>query len=96
MTDSQITRNDGAGRYELHVDGELAAFADFLASDGRIVFTHTETVEAFSGQGRGTELVTGAVADSVERGDTIVPRCPFVRRYLERNDIPGASVEYPN
>jgi len=96
MTDTQITRNDDASRYELHVDGELAAFADFVASDGRTVFTHTETVEAFSGQGRGTELVKGAVADCVERGDTIVPRCPFVRRYLERNDIPGASVEYPD
>lgn len=90
-----ITRDDQRGRYELHVDGELAAFAQFIPGDGSIVFTHTETLPDFAGKGLGLELVKTAIADSVTRGDTIIPLCPFFRRYLERNEVPGATVHFP-
>jgi predicted GNAT family acetyltransferase len=90
-----VTRNDGAGRYELHISGELAAFATFIPGDGSIVFTHTETLPEFAGRGVGLTLAKAAIAQAVERGDTIIPLCPFFRRYLERNDVPGANVHFP-
>jgi len=95
VTDPVVARNEGAGRYELHVNGELAAFAKFIPGDGSIVFTHTETLPAFAGQGMGLALAKAAIAEAVERGDTIIPLCPFFRRYLERNDVPGAKVHFP-
>jgi predicted GNAT family acetyltransferase len=95
MADHPVTRNDSARRYELHVDGTLAAFTDFIEGESGIVFTHTETLPEFSGQGLGLELAQGAVADAVARKLTITPLCPFIRRYLERNEIPGADVNFP-
>jgi len=95
MTDHTVTRNDSARRYELKVDGALAAFSEIIVGEGSVVFNHTETLPAFSGQGLGLELTAAAVADAVQRGETIIPICPFVRRYLERNDIPGAKVHFP-
>ena len=95
MSDPIVTRNDGAGRYEIHVDGELAGFAQFIPGEGSIVFTHTETLPYFAGKGLGLTLAKAAIAESVQRGDTIIPLCPFFRRYLERNVVPGATVHFP-
>lgn len=95
MAETTIIRNDERNRYEIQVDGELAGFTDFIAGDGGIAFTHTETLPAFSGRGLGLELAKGAIADAVSRQLTITPLCPFIRRYLERNEIPGADVNFP-
>lgn len=95
MTDPIVTRNDALRRYEIHVGGELAGFSDFIAGDKSIAFTHTETLEAFSGRGLGLELAKQSVADAVARDELIIPLCPFVRKYLETHDVPGARVEFP-
>lgn len=94
MTTTTVTRNVERGRYEIHADGELAGFADIIPGEGSVAFTHTETLPDFAGQGMGLKLAEGAIADAVARGETIVPLCPFIRRYLERNDVPGADVHY--
>lgn len=90
-----VTRNDEAGRYEAHVDGALAGYVEFRTRPGRIVFTHTETLPDFAGQGVGSALAEQALADAVARDLTIVPLCPFIARYLTRHEIPGARVEQP-
>ena len=97
MTDAEpiVTRNDERGRYEIHVGGELAGFSDFIPGEGSIAFTHTETLKAFAGQGLGLRLAKDSVADAVARDELIIPLCPFVRRYLETHDVPGARVEFP-
>jgi uncharacterized protein len=95
ISEPVVTRNDGAGRYEIHSDGQLAGFAQFIPGDATIVFTHTETLPAFAGRGMGLSLAKAAIADAVGRGDAIIPLCPFFRRYLERNDVPGAKVHFP-
>lgn len=100
MTDStdenQVTRNDEAGRYEIHVAGVLAGFTEFRTDTrGRLVFPHTEIDPAFKGKGLGSILVSRAMTDAAARGETVVPRCPFVTRYLRENDVPGLSVDWP-
>lgn len=95
MSDTTVVRNEELSRYEILSDGTLAGFADFRERDGRLIFTHTETLPEFSGQGLGLKLAEGAVADAVAREATIVPVCPFFLRYLQRNDIPGAKIEWP-
>jgi predicted GNAT family acetyltransferase len=95
MSEPTVVRNDDASRYEIHVGGALAGFADFRSTADRIVFTHTETLPDFQGQGLGSVLAAGAIADAVARGSVIVPVCPFFQRYLERHDVDGAQIDWP-
>ncbi|MDN4476568.1 GNAT family N-acetyltransferase [Demequina sp. SYSU T00192] len=92
---TEVARSEERGRYELAVDGELAGFADFRLRSGRIVFTHTEIADAYEGRGLGSALAEAALTDAASRGETIVPLCPFIARYLRRHDVPGAEVAWP-
>lgn len=85
----RVERNDAEQRYEIWVGEVLGGFTEFEPdSRGRLVFPHTEIDPAFKGLGLGSILVEGALTDAASRGEIVVPRCPFVRRYLARHDIP--------
>ncbi|QKJ18156.1 GNAT family N-acetyltransferase [Microbacterium hominis] len=91
-----VTRNDDAGRYEIHVGDVLGGFTEFHPDDqGRLVLPHTVVDPAFKGRGLGTVLVSEALADVARRGETIVPRCPFVVKYLRENTVEGLQVDWP-
>jgi predicted GNAT family acetyltransferase len=93
----RVERNDDAGRYEIRVGDVLGGFTEFtIDSRGRLVFPHTEIDPAFSGRGLGGILVREALADVASRGETIVPRCPFVVRYLTGREVAGLTVDWPN
>lgn len=88
-----VVRNEAERRYEIHVGDTLAGFAEFRIDDhGRAAFTHTEVDPAFGGQGLGGTLVGEALADVAARGETVVPVCPFVVKYLRGTDVPGLDV----
>lgn len=97
MTDTAatVTRNEEKGRYEISVEGTLAGFTEFEQDEkGRWVFPHTEIDPAFGGRGLGTTLVAEALADEASRGETVVPVCPFVVKYLRTHDVPGLTVAW--
>lgn len=96
MTDDvTVTRNDEKQRYEIHVGEALAGFTDFVPdSHGRLVFPHTEVDPAFGGRGLGSTVVADAMADVAARGETVVPLCPFVVKYLRTHDVPGLEVAW--
>lgn len=92
----RVERNDDEDRYEIWVGEVLGGFSEFAPdSQGRLVFPHTEIDSAFEGQGLGSALVRGALEDVARRGETVVPRCPFVVRYLRRHDVEGLEVAWP-
>lgn len=96
-TDPRVHRNDDAGRYEIWVGEVLGGFTEFFVdAHGRSVFPHTVIDPAFSGQGLGSILVGRALADVAGRGETVVPRCPFVVRYLRGHDVPGLAIDWPD
>lgn len=72
-------------RYEIRVDGERAGIADYRRDGERIIFPHTEIDPDRGGQGLGTRLVEFAVTDARSRGLEIVPLCPFVKDWVEKN-----------
>ena len=74
-------------RFEAMVgpDGELAAFLDYRLSELWIALLHTEVLEGHEGQGSGSQLVSGVFAQVRSRGLRVIPRCPFVVRWLERH-----------
>ncbi|HEX7246548.1 MAG TPA: GNAT family N-acetyltransferase, partial [Actinomycetota bacterium] len=93
----RVVRNDEAGRYEIRLGEALGGYTEFRVDrHGRLVFPHTEIDPAFAGQGLGGILVGRAMADVAERGETVVPRCPFVVRYLRRHEVPGLRIDWPD
>lgn len=81
--DTEVTRNDEAGRYELYVDGERAAIADFTLRGDVVVMPHTVVDPARRGQGLGAVLVAAALDDVRANGRTVVPSCWYVAEFIE-------------
>ncbi|WP_292834235.1 GNAT family N-acetyltransferase [Microbacterium sp.] len=90
-----VVRNDDKNRYEIHLDDTVAGFTEFEADDhGRLAFPHTEVDPAFGGRGLGGTLVGQAMADVAARGETVVPVCPFVVKYLHSTEVPGLDIAW--
>ena len=83
--DARVEHNSEKYRYELYVGDTLAGFAQYHDSGNRVVFTHSEIDDAYSGQGLGKVLAAGALDDAVAREKVIVPMCPFIAAYLRKN-----------
>lgn len=73
-------------RFEAVVDGEVAGFAAYRRDGDRYVMTHTEVDDAYEGHGVGSRLAAGALDHVRAAGAQVVPRCPFIRSYIERHD----------
>jgi predicted GNAT family acetyltransferase len=81
-----VRNNPDESRYELVIDGEVMGHADYqLGRDGLAVFVHTEVDESLRDQGRAAELVAAALDDVRARGQRVVARCPYVRRFIEQH-----------
>lgn len=80
-----VTKNEGASRYELRVDGELAGIADYVERDGSVVLPHTVIDASRRGQGLGAVLVQGALDDIRPTGRTVVPSCWYVAEFIDEN-----------
>ena len=72
-------------RYEARVDGELAAFADYIPTGELLAFTHTEVLPAFEGKGVGSTLVREALDDVRGRQRSVLAVCPFVSGWIARH-----------
>ncbi|MGP3533370.1 GNAT family N-acetyltransferase [Microbacterium sp. RD1] len=91
-----VTRNDALSRYEIHVNGRIGGFLEFLGRDDRaVILPHTELDPEFKGMGLGSRLAGEALADFARRGEAVSPRCPFLTHYLEGHEVPGLVVEWP-
>ncbi len=75
-----------AGRFEaVDVAGTVAGIAVYQRRDDVVVFTHTEVEDAYEGQGIGSQLVRAALDAVREEGLRVLPRCPFVRTWIDRH-----------
>lgn len=81
----EVRRNDADGRYELVLDDQLVGVADFRLDGARVILPHTEIDPHRRGQGLGSLLVQGVLADIRQAGNTVVPVCWYVRRYIEEH-----------
>ncbi|CEG07970.1 hypothetical protein BN961_01376 [Afipia felis] len=79
-----VQDNPTEGRYELTVDGHLAA-TYYKLSDGVITFVHTEVPKELGGRGIGSQLVKGALDDVRSRHIKVFPQCPFVKAYIDKH-----------
>ena len=73
-----------AGRFELEVEGHLAA-AYYERKGNVITFTHTEVPAALRGRGIGSQMMHDVLRSVRAQGFKIVPRCPFVANFIDRH-----------
>lgn len=86
MTDVIVSHNPELSRYDAHIDGELAGFAEYQADESVITFTHTEVDDAFGGKGVGSALARFALDDVKAQGSRRVrPLCPFIKGWIDKH-----------
>ncbi|WP_243057840.1 GNAT family N-acetyltransferase [Nocardioides sp. SR21] len=86
MTDVVTSHNPEKHRYEAHIDGELAGFAQYLPSVGLITFNHTVVDDKFEGRGVASTLVRFALDDARADGSRrVLVTCPFIVRWIEKH-----------
>ena len=82
--DDSVTENPAAHRFEMAI-GDTIAAAYYSLEDGKVVLTHTEVPEQFSGQGLGSKLAAAVFGLIRESGRKAVIRCPFMAGWVSRH-----------
>jgi predicted GNAT family acetyltransferase len=84
--DVRVADNPGKSRYEVFLDGTLAGFTDYrLRPDNRIIAVHSEVFPEFEHHGLASELAREMLDDIRARDLRVMPRCPFVKKYIEEH-----------
>ena len=73
-------------------EGELV----YRVEDGRLLLLHTEVPTALEGHGVGGQLVRASVQRAATDHLTLVPWCPFARRWLKEHaaETSGVDVDF--
>lgn len=85
MSDVETSHLPEKHRYEAHLDGRRAGFAEYELSDEQVVFTHTEVDPAFEGRGVGSALARFALDDVRGGGRQVVAKCPFIKEWIDKH-----------
>ena len=81
---SDIIDNKAQRRFELEVDGHLAA-TYYKIDDGVITFLHTEVPPELGGKGIGSRLIKGALDQVRAKGLKVIAECQFVKAFIGKN-----------
>jgi predicted GNAT family acetyltransferase len=81
---SDLVNNRAKHRYELAVEGHIAA-TYYEIADGVITFVHTEVPPELGGKGIGSRLIKGALDQVRTDGLKVIANCPFVKAYIDKH-----------
>ncbi|SHN74962.1 hypothetical protein SAMN05660350_02273 [Geodermatophilus obscurus] len=90
-----VTDVPEAGRYEARARDRVLGQANYQRRGDQVVFTHTEVDPDTEGSGVGSSLVRGALDDVRAHGLRAVPRCSFVRAWIDRHPEYADLVDQP-
>lgn len=79
-----VRRDDAESCYACEVEGHRAV-AQFERDGDTITFTHTLVPPPVEGHGVGNALVRYALDDARSNHWQVVPRCAFVKAFIERH-----------
>jgi len=89
MTDetqgARVVDNPDKHRFEAQVAGAVAGFSNYERRGPKIDLTHIEVEGDFEGQGIGSILARRSLDAARDDGLSVLPHCPFVKRYIERH-----------
>ena len=80
----EVINNRADHRYELAVDGHIAA-TYYAVANGVITFIHTEVPPELGGKGIGSKLIKGALDLVRADGLKVIAQCPFVKAFIDKN-----------
>ena len=82
-------------RFRYTEDG-LDAQLVYRAEGDELVLVHTEVPDALGGRGIGGRLVRAAVARAERSGETVLPWCPYARKWLQDHpdELAGISIDW--
>ncbi len=81
---SDVTDNVDRSRFEMPVEGHVA-FVTYRRSPESIALLHAEVPRELEGRGIGSRLARGTLDAIRQEGLKVVPRCSFIRAFIERN-----------
>ncbi len=79
---TDVVDNSERRRFEVRTDEGVAVLTYRIEGD-RLVLVHTGVPPELEGQGVGGALVRAAITSAAHAGRTVVPNCPFARKWLE-------------
>lgn len=82
----EVRDNPEAQQFELVDNGALVGVAQYRHRPGVTAFIHTEIEPGHEGEGLGSKLVSEALRAVAERGEDVLPFCPFVNRFIAEHD----------
>ncbi len=81
---SAVINNKAHHRFELELEGHLAT--EHYKLEGNVItFEHTDVPKELGGRGVGSILVQGALDQVRASGLKLIPQCPFVKAWIEKN-----------
>jgi predicted GNAT family acetyltransferase len=81
---TEVINNRAQHRYELAVDGHIAATYYEISGDV-ITIVHTEVPPELGGKGIGSKLIKGALDQVRADGLKVIAQCPFAKAYIEKH-----------
>ena len=88
--DDAVVDDTAGSRFVISEAGAEAELLYVIEGD-RMLLVHTEVPEAWGGRGIGGRLVRAALARAQANGLTVVPWCPFARRWLQEHPDEAAA-----
>jgi predicted GNAT family acetyltransferase len=82
--DDAVVDDTAGSRFVISEGGAEAELLYAIEGD-RMLLVHTEVPESWGGRGIGGRLVRAALARAQANGLTVVPWCPFARRWLQEH-----------
>ncbi len=79
-----IRNNEADGAFEIELDGHVAKL-EYVRRGDVIYYPHTFVPRELEGHGIAARLAKYALDYARANGLSVVPRCPYVRSYLERH-----------
>ena len=94
-SDLDVVDLPAEGRFVIRGNRDEAELVYLLQGD-RLILVHTEVPEAWSGHGMGARLVRAALRRARAESLTVVPWCPYARRWLKEHpdEAAGVSIDF--
>ena len=85
MSTLVFSHNPDAHRFEATQDGRLAGYVEYNELREALMFTHTEVLPEFEGQGVGSGLAKHVLAQARTRGLQVIPVCQFIAGFIRKH-----------
>lgn len=81
----EVTDNREASRLEVRVNGTLVGLADYVLKGGTMILPHTEVDPEYRDRGLAGRLARAALDGARDAGLQVIPRCPYMARFIAKN-----------